>query len=95
MRPSVIRAGKANMFLSDVFTQCFVDATNVTVELHDCDGSIGAAKGAGIGVGFYTSAKEAFANTKPLQLVQPSQQVLYDELYQEWKELLNDKVLTM
>ena len=95
MRPSVIRAGKANMFLSDVFTQCFVDATNVTVELHDCDGSIGAAKGAGIGVGFYTSAKEAFANTKPLHFVQPSQQVLYDELYQEWKELLTDKVLTM
>ena len=92
MRPSVIRAGKANMFLSDVFTQCFVDATNVTVELHDCDGSVGAAKGAGIGVGFYTTAKEAFTNTTPLHLVEPTQQVLYDELYMEWKELLTNNI---
>ena len=92
MRPSVIRAGKANMFLSDVFTQCFVDATNVTVELHDCDGSVGAAKGAGIGVGFYITAKEAFTNTTPLHLVEPTQQVLYDELYMEWKELLTNNI---
>ena len=88
MSPSVIRAGKANMFLSDVFTHSFVNATNVTVELHDCDGSIGAALGAGIGVGYYKTAKEAFVNTTPLTLVQPTQSALYDELYGEWKALL-------
>ena len=88
MSPSVIRAGKANMFLSDVFTHSFVNATNVTVELHDCDGSIGAALGAGIGVGYYKTAKEAFVNTTPLTLVQPTQSALYDELYGEWKGLL-------
>ena len=88
MQPSVIRAGKANMFLSDVFTNCFVNATNVPVELHDCDGSVGAAKGAGIGVGFYKTAKEAFSNSTPLDLVEPTQAKLYDELYEAWKELL-------
>ena len=88
MHPSVIRAGKANMFLSDVFTHSFVNATNVTVELHDCDGSIGAALGAGIGAGFFKTPKEAFSNSKPLALVQPSQSKLYDELYGEWKQLL-------
>lgn len=88
MRPSVIRAGKANMFLSDVFTSSFVNATNVPVELHDCDGSVGAAKGAGIGVGYYKTAKEAFTNATPLDLVEPTQNVLYDELYSEWKQLL-------
>jgi len=88
MQPSVIRAGKANMFLSDVFTNCFVNATNVPVELHDCDGSVGAAKGAGIGVGFYKTAKEAFTNSTPLDLVEPTEAKLYDELYEEWKELL-------
>ena len=88
MQPSVIRAGKANMFLSDVFTNCFVNATNVPVELHDCDGSVGAAKGAGIGVGFYKTAKEAFTNSTPLDLVEPTQAKLYDELYEAWKELL-------
>ncbi len=89
MHPSVIRAGKANMFLSEVFTNCFVNATNVPVELHDCDGSVGAAKGAGIGVGFYKTAKEAFTNATPLDLVEPTQSKLYDDLYKDWKELLS------
>ena len=85
MWPAVIRAGKANMFLSDVFTQCFVDATNVPVELHVCDGSVGAAMGAGIGVGYYKTPAEAFDGTAPINLVQPTQSKLYDDLYMEWK----------
>ena len=89
MQPSVIRAGKANMFLSDVFSSCFVNATNVPVELHDCDGSVGAAKGAGIGVGFYATAKEAFINAAPLNWIEPNNAKLYDELYYEWKALLS------
>ena len=88
MQPSVIRAGKANMFLSDVFTNCFVNATNIPVELHDCDGSVGAAKGAGIGVAFYKSPKDAFSNAVPIDLVEPTQSKLYDQLYSEWKELI-------
>ena len=48
MNPSIIRAGKANMFLSDVFTNSFVNTLNIPVELHNCDGSVGAAIGAGI-----------------------------------------------
>ena len=51
LHPNVIRAGKANMFLSDVFLQSFVNATNVPVELFNCDGSVGAAIGACIGAG--------------------------------------------
>ena len=31
LEPSVIRAGKANMFLSDVFTKAFVNVTNVAI----------------------------------------------------------------
>jgi xylulokinase len=88
MQPSVIRSGKANMFLSDVFTNCFVNATNIPVELHDCDGSVGAAKGAGIGLGFYISPKDAFSNAVPIDWVEPTQSKLYDELYSEWKELI-------
>lgn len=92
MNPSVIRAGKANMFLSNVFTECFVNATNVPVELHEADGSIGAAKGAGIGVGYYASAKEAFRDTKPLALVQPANAELYDNLYHQWKQCLHQNL---
>jgi xylulokinase len=88
MSPSVIRAGKANMFLSPVFAEAFVEATNTPVELYDCDGSVGAALGAGIGAGIFPSGKEAFRDRKALQLIRPRNAAEYDELYGRWKEVL-------
>jgi xylulokinase len=86
IRPKVIRAGKANMFLSEVFTESFVNATNVPVELYNCDGSVGAAAGAGIGAGIYASAKDAFKNFKPLKFIEPTKEKLYNGLYEKWKQ---------
>lgn len=88
IQPKVIRAGKANMFLSDVFTESFVNATGVPVELYNCDGSVGAATGAGIGAGIYASAKEAFKTFKPVKLIEPTKEKLYNELYGRWKQKL-------
>ncbi len=88
IEPSVIKAGMANMFLSPVFTEAFVNATHVPVELHDCDGSVGAALGAGIGCGYFSNAGDAFQKREPLSLVQPEQPELYNELYHKWKALL-------
>ena len=88
LNPSVIRAGKANLFLSDVFIEAFVNATGVPVELYDCDGSVGAAIGAGLGAGIYGSEKEAFTNMKRLQYIEPAKSVAYDHLYTGWKQLL-------
>jgi len=89
IQPSVIRVGKANMFLSDLFADAFVDATNVPVELYENDGSIGAALGAGIGAGIFSSPKEAFSNLKQIKRVNPSSNVrLYDELYGKWEQEL-------
>jgi xylulokinase len=85
IEPSIIRAGKANMFLSEVFTESFVNATGVAVELHPCDGSVGAALGAGIGAGMFA---EKDLSSKPLKLIEPSQQDRYDELYDNWKTVL-------
>jgi xylulokinase len=87
MNPSVIRAGRANMFFSPVFTEAFVNATGVPVELYASDGSVGAAIGAGIGAGIF-SEKDAFEGIKPLQLIEPSNVQRYDELYQAWKKQL-------
>src|SRR5215217_2201422 len=86
MQPSIIRAGRSNLFLSSVFTQSFVDITGVPVELHENDGSYGAAIGAGIGAGIYKSAGEAFTNKKPLGVVEPGPTNL-EAAYQEWKQL--------
>ncbi len=86
--PTVIRAGKANMFLSDVFTEAFVNATNVPVELFESDGSVGAALGAGIGAKVFSNEKEAFQNIRPLQLIEPTVASEYNDLYEGWKECL-------
>lgn len=87
MEPSLIRAGRSNMFLSDVFTDSFVNATGVPVELYDNDGSVGAALGAGVGRKVFDE-KTAFANRKHLKVQQPSEENNYEELYQKWKSLL-------
>src|SRR5689334_2476724 len=89
IRPSVIRVGKANMFLSDLFATSFVDATNVPVEMYENDGSVGAALGAGIGAGIFASSKEAFINMKLIKRIDPSPGLeLYDDLYGKWKKEL-------
>lgn len=92
MNPSVIRAGKANLFLSPLFTEAFVNATNVPVELYDNDGSIGAAIGAGIGVKAYTSEADAFRSQKHSGIIEPSQASLYEPVYQDWKKLLFEAI---
>jgi xylulokinase len=93
LQPTVIRAGKANLFLSDVFAGIFVNTTNTPVELYACDGSVGAAIGAGLGANIYSNEKEAFANMKRLQMIEPDDARKYDELYLEWKELLEDRII--
>lgn len=89
---SVIKAGKANLFLSELFTQSFVNVTNTTVELYDHDGSAGAALGAGVGIGYYVTPKEAVQNIKRIQVIVPDESDRYEELYQEWKKLLSEKI---
>ena len=88
MNPQVIRAGKANMFRSPVFTEAFVNTLNTPVELYNSDGSTGAAIGAGLGAGIYSSPREAFQHFKPLQLVTPDRFAEYDSYYGPWLEQL-------
>ncbi|MBC7902238.1 MAG: carbohydrate kinase, partial [Gemmatimonadaceae bacterium] len=91
MNPRVIRVGKANLFLSSLFTEAFVNTTGVPVEFYPSDGSVGAAMGAGIGAGVYASPKEAFS-MKPLQLIEPTDTKIYETIFQEWKALLNNQI---
>ena len=91
MQPSVIRAGRTNLFLSDVFTRTFVNSTQVPVEFYEGDGSYGAAIGAGIGAGIFKDTKEAFGNRKPVGSVEPESRNIHEELYQQWKCFLNER----
>jgi xylulokinase len=85
MNPKVIRAGRANLFFSDVFIEAFVNATNTPLELYSSDGSVGAAVGAGLGAGIYSGQKDAFTKMKPLKLIEPTKASLYDSLYRQWE----------
>jgi len=87
MKPALIRAGKANMFSSELFIEAFVNACGVPVELYSNEGSTGAAIGAGIGFGEFNT-ENAFANLNPLRKIEPQKSQDYEPIYQEWKELL-------
>lgn len=91
LSPTVIRAGKANLFLSNLFLEAFVNSTGVPVELYENDGSTGAALGSGIGAKIYSKPSEAFQNLKPIQLVEPTLTSQYEPVYQDWLQLLNQQ----
>ena len=84
---SVIRAGKANMFLSPIFRDTLAGIFGATIELYNTDGSVGAARGAGVGSGYYKSLKEACSNLKKLETVVPdsSKNAEYQDAYNNWK----------
>lgn len=85
-----IHAGNANMFLSPIFRDTLAGVTGAVIELYDTDGSVGAAKGAGMGVGIYKNHDEAFATLEKLRVVEPSaaDATRYQEAYERWKSLL-------
>jgi xylulokinase len=90
IQAKVIRAGKANMFLSPIFRETLAGITGATIELYNTDGSIGAARGAGIGSGYFQSAGEAFSNLTKLETISPNtnDKQAYEAAYERWKQEL-------
>ena len=85
-----IHAGKANMFLSPLFRNTLAGVSGATIELYETDGSVGAAKGAGMGAGIYSDHNDAFATLEKLQVIEPveADRAAYAEAYARWKETL-------
>ena len=90
MQVKKIHAGHANMFLSPIFRQTLADVTGAVIELYDTDGSVGAAKGAGIGAGYYKDNNEAFATLEKLAVVQPRTSTALSDAYNRWKDILTE-----
>jgi len=86
-----VRAGHANMFLSPVFREAFVNAGNLTLELYNTDAAQGAARGAGIGAGVYASPAEAFGGLELISTTEPTPELReqYQAAYADWLALLN------
>ena len=89
-----IHAGKANMFLSPLFRDTLASVSGATIELYETDGSVGAAKGAGMGCGIYKDHDEAFSTLKKLAVIAPDENKrdAYLAAYAAWKEKLEQLV---
>lgn len=87
-----VRAGRANMFLSPLFAQVFADVTQCEVRLYDTDGAVGAARGAGIGLGVWREPADAFHALSEVGRHTPRDPGAYDGLYKQWRAALQDNL---
>jgi xylulokinase len=94
INPSVIRAGESNLFLSRVFRDVLSSITSTVITLYNTDGSLGAARGAGIGCRYYRSEEEAFSGLATTGTSEPDKNLaeVYESKYLEWIELLQDQL---
>lgn len=90
LNPAVIRAGRANLFLSQLFRRTLATVCGSTIELLDTDGSLGAARGAALGAGYYKTPEEAFSTLAVVgrEEPDPSWKAALDEAYSRWKNNL-------
>jgi xylulokinase len=87
--PTIIRAGIANLFQSDLFAQTVADITGATIELYNTNGAIGAARGAALGAGYYSTPSEAFSTLKVEKVVAPQSNPMLQEAYENWNRCLS------
>jgi xylulokinase len=94
MSVDTIRVGSGNMFLSPVFREAFVQTTGATVELYDTSCALGAAIGAGIGDGVFSSREQAFKHLEPnTQLsAEARKQQQCQQAYQRWEQVLEKEL---
>jgi len=92
INPTVIRAGESNMFLSKVFRDVLSSLTSTVIKLYNTDGSVGAARGAGIGCGWFKTEQDAFAGLEVTGSSEPDSRLsgIYDAKYMEWLDLLQN-----
>jgi xylulokinase len=90
LNTSLIRAGKANIFLSPIFRETLAGISGATIELFNTDGAQGAARAAGLGAGIYQTEEEAFDGLLKSEVIHPNlkHKAEYLEAYEKWKEVL-------
>jgi xylulokinase len=94
IQPRKLKAGHANLFLSPVFQEAFVNTLGVPLELYETDGSQGAARGAGVGAGIYSSIEEAFIGLNKITERDPTPALMtrYRDIYGHWSKALAQRL---
>ncbi len=82
-----VKATHANLFLSPVFREIFVNTTQTTLELYETNGAEGAARGAAYGFGHYKNLTEANEGLTLISTLEPQKEQgnIYSDWYQTWK----------
>lgn len=94
IKPKVIRAGMGNLFQSKVFCETFALVTGTELQLFNTDGAQGAARGAGVGSGYYSNMDEAFRNVTCIGRYEPGGfgQNEVAAAFNRWKEILKNQL---
>lgn len=85
---NAIKAGKTNMFQSQIFCQTLADVSATSISLYETDGSLGAARGAGIGAGIYSDIPQAFETLCSVEEYEAKKNSTCEAAYVKWKETL-------
>ncbi len=94
LESNIIRAGKANLFLSPLFRQTLATLCDARIELYNTDGALGAARGAALGAGLYASRDEAFASLEMVESITPieAEREALEAAYQNWKSQIEKQL---
>jgi len=92
LKPKVMRAGNANLFLSPLFRQLLANTSGIPIELYNTDGATGAAIGAAIGYGA-TDFDNAFNGLTLIENTTPEKgSDAYCEAYGRWLAALEKAI---
>ena len=83
------------IFGTVLFATAFTNTSGCTLELYNTDGSVGAARGAGVGAGVFSSYAESFRGMRKIKEFHPRQdlQNAYGNAYAKWKNHLKKNIL--
>lgn len=85
LRTSVVKAGDGSMFKSELFQKIFATVIGAELQILETDGSLGAARAAGVGSGTFRNLEEAFRTLRVLKQVSPESWD-YESVYQKWRD---------
>lgn len=89
----VLRVGNDNLFQSAIFSQTIATLMGTEIEMLATTGAVGAAKGAGVGVGIFGSVEEAMGNVEVVGKYAPlPAKSAYEAAYGGWKTELGKRV---
>lgn len=92
---SELRVGNDNLFQSSIFSKTLSTLSQSSINIVDTTGAIGAAIGAGVGLGHFSTLKDAFRDQSIVNTINPENEASpYIEAYQAWLAHLQKNIST-